>query len=326
MKTLAKKVTTLASRAFTKFATNLEYVLFAVILLAFASIFVSAGQPSKTYPTKDKELASTSVKIVRLDGRSGGSGVILKSTKTVSYVLTNSHVCGVVEKGGLVVTDRDSRAVTSYKKSQNHDLCLLTVAGDLGVNTEVASSAPESYTPAVAVGHPKLLPTIVTRGHFTGRQMISVMIGSRPCTDKDLEDDPDNALLCMFLGGIPLVKTYETQIASLLISPGSSGSPVFDEQGMIAGLVFAGSGDISQAFLVPQEAVFNFVYQEAPGMSAIRPNYLIEVTAKTLKGQSQSYSELSEKIEELCSKEDAKENKAVQNLCEMHKRDLLWRN
>ena len=52
---------------------------------------------------------------------------------------------------------------------------------------------------------------------------------------------------------------------------GSSGSPVFDHNGELAAMVFAGQGGLSYAFCVPSEAIWTFVGQAAsmPWVSAL---------------------------------------------------------
>lgn len=303
------------------------YLLVGAMTLTGVALIAFALYPNGSINQKsDAALAATSVKIVRLDGRSGGSGVVLSSSPTLSVVLTNGHVCGVVEHGGLVISDGESHAVRTYKKSFTHDLCLITVAADLHMNTHIARHAPLAYTGAAAVGHPKLLPTIVTRGHWSGREMVQVMIEMRPCTDKDLEEDPDNGMLCTFLGGIPVIRTYEAQIATVLISPGSSGSPVFDDNGDIAGLVFAGSGDIGNAMIVPQEFIANFVYVEADQMGEVLPNATVELNAKALKGSANSEENLNERFDKLCADKEASASETVKNLCRIHGRDITWRH
>jgi hypothetical protein len=52
----------------------------------------------------------------------------------------------------------------------------------------------------------------------------------------------------------------DARVVSNLIQPGSSGSGVFNQQGELIGVVFAGaSRDFSFGFIVPQEYVLDFV-------------------------------------------------------------------
>jgi len=217
-------------------------------------------------PKQVKEFAVTSVKVVNMSETSGGSGVILSSSATESIVLTNKHVCKVIEEGGLVVKSTRSFLISAYKESFSHDLCEIKVNADLGVNTKVASEAPEEYSEAFISGHPNLLPHVLTKGNFSGRMTIRVNIGVKKCSKEDYED-PAKVFMCIFTGGIPVIETFDSQLVTGTIMPGSSGSAVFNENGEIAGLVFAGnSKELSYAFIVPQEYIYNFVNNEAPSM------------------------------------------------------------
>jgi hypothetical protein len=303
-------------------------LMISMFLLATYSVF---GTSSAATP---EELKNTSVKIVRPDGRSGGSGVILSSSKTESRILTNSHVCGVVEKGGNVIRGEESHAVTSYRHSKNHDLCMITVSGDFGVDTPLAKSAPILGTESIVVGHPRLMPTLLTRGSFSDHEMVEVMTKVRACTEKDITDDLDNAILCFFLGGIPVVQRYEAQVISSLIQPGSSGSPVFNDKGEISGLVFAGSGAIGFGLIVPYEYVYNFVTNESYSLEKIIPNTSYEINGAFLRGNQGTQIrrampldsfEFNSRLDEMCSDKSAKSKLNVQNICNIHSKNAVWR-
>jgi len=239
------------------------------LILSIVGIGVSHYKTKNpTLPT-DAQLASTTAMITNLKGNSGGTGVVLASGPFVSSVLTNAHVCGVVKNGGLVTTDKHRATVTSYKVSEVHDLCLITVNANLEIKTEVATDAPHLYEPSIVSGHPSLLPTLITRGIFSGHAVIDVMTGMKKCTDQDFEDGL--GMLCAFLGGIPVIKTYNTVVSSSLIMPGSSGSAAFNAEGKISALVFAGSGQIGYSHMVPVEYINNFLKNELPSLTAQQP-------------------------------------------------------
>ena len=235
---------------------SITAVLFAVIL-AFNS-----GRP--LHPKTDKELASTAVMITNLRENSGGTGVILSSNTNESKIITNAHVCAVVKNGGVVHSNGQKALVSSFQVSTHHDLCLITVQSDLHISTEVASSAPDLFSSAAVAGFPALLPTIITRGHFSKKEFITVMTGVKACEAKDLEGP--NAGLCIFLGGLPILKLYEAQVVSPTIMPGSSGSSIWNSDGKISGLIFAGAGQIGYGHAVPQEYVKYFIDHEVKNL------------------------------------------------------------
>lgn len=217
-------------------------------------------------------ITSTAVMVTNLSGNSGGSGTIMSSHRGHSEILTNGHVCGVVARGGQVVTDDGVRHfVASYKKSQLHDLCLITVAENLKVAARLAESAPAKYSISVISGHPKLLPTIVSHGHFSSKVGISVMTGTRECTDADRQN-PATGFFCSFFGMLPVVKTYDSIVTSALIQPGSSGSGIFNSEGELSAVVFAGEGGIGYGFAVPYEYIEQFLRTELSTLSVEFPN------------------------------------------------------
>ena len=217
-------------------------------------------------PKKAAEYARTSVKILAKSKRSGGSGVILESSKRGSIILTNRHVCGLITEGGLVQHEDTQYLIAEYKLSNTHDLCLVKIKQNLRVSTEISELPPIKYSEAHISGHPALFPHVATHGNFSGRMIINVMIGKRECTTEEF-DDNEKGFLCLILGGIPIIKTFDSQLVTGTILPGSSGSAVFDKNGKISGLVFASSSrELSYAFIVPQEYIRSFVYQEAPRM------------------------------------------------------------
>lgn len=253
---------------FVSFKNKKGLSLAFVLVIAGTFYFGRSDKQADTFNNVD--LKARSVKIVNFEKNSGGSGSIISSSHRESTILTNNHVCEVVVNGGLIIAGTKEYAVTSFKRSQRHDLCLITVGANLGVNTKIASEAPELQEEASVSGHPRLLPNVITRGHFSDKQIISVMTGVRECTKEDMESP--NMLLCFFLGGIPEITTYEAQLVTAYIQGGSSGSPVYNAYGEIAAVVFAGSGEISQAYTVPYEAVATFFEVELPILETQLPN------------------------------------------------------
>lgn len=280
-------------------------------ILTIIGLFVMACTSNTVTPTTNKGLARTSVMITNMVGNSGGSGVVISSSATESRVLTNHHVCHLAENGALVVSDTVKAMVVSYQVSDYHDLCLIKVNANLGVSTKVATHEPALYSESIVVGHPALYPTVISRGNFAKELIVQVMTGFKPCTEEDLVGD--NAMFCIFLGGIPVIKTYEAQLTSSLIMPGSSGSPVFNEAGEVSGLVFAGSGDIGFGLLVPLDYVSYFVNTEVKSLPIQKPNTETTATAQTSRS----------KLKDICTTNSTSEVKIL-NLCKFLRRDLLF--
>lgn len=237
---------------------KLKYLLFGCLLIAGCAI-VGVGHKSRpvTVPQNQSEYAKVAVMITNDAMNSGGTGVILDSRPGYSRILTNKHICELVQVGGKVTTDSgQSYPVNGFQVYKKHDLCLISVLKDLGIRIKVAKEAPSIYSTSIVVGHPALLPTIITTGHFSQIRGVQVNFGFIPC---DGTETGDEAMSCVFNGGKPMVVELPAQVTSSTIMPGSSGSAVFNEKGELAGLIFAVSQGIGYGWLVPWEYVHDFL-------------------------------------------------------------------
>jgi len=234
-------------------STFKKYLLHAAVFLAAYSVGHYFSNPT--------DIHQNSVMIVTKAENSGGTGIVYRSSSQGSYILTNRHVCQAIKNGGLVKTDTEKFQVQSTLESEVSDLCLVYVHSNLDTNTKVAPFAPKAFSEEKVSGHPSLMPTIITTGHFSGRQILSVMNGTRPCTDADLQD-PINSIYCQFFGIVPIIKSYDSQLVSSTIMPGSSGSGVYNKKNELSGVVFAGHGEFGYGWIVPHDQVVQFLEKE----------------------------------------------------------------
>lgn len=251
----------------------------------------------------------TTVKITNEAQNSGGSGTIILSSSDSSYVLTNAHVCDVARYGGRVIKESGaSFSVESYRKSKTHDLCLIRVAANLGANVEVAAENAYLLETSIVSGHPGLLPIVKTEGHFSGREIITIMTDIRACEESDYKD-PVLGILCTMLGGrLPVFKNYDAQLVTNLIMPGSSGSGVYNSVGQLTAVIFAGQRGLGYGFVVPYEYVIRFLLNDSDKGEVIYPSFSLlgvrsqEVThekfRKTFEKACKQFS--SAKTPELC--------------------------
>lgn len=270
---------------------------------------------------KKNDVTQSSVMIVRSDRKSGGTGIILSSSNTESTILTNSHVCRVIENGGLIVAKSGEHRIFSFKHSQTHDLCLVKVKANLGINTAISNRKPRSYyEKAFISGHPSLLPNVVTSGHFSGNMIIQVLTGFKKCEEEDFRN-PDTGLLCLFMGGFPIVKEYESTLVTATIMPGSSGSGVYNDDMELSGVAFAGSGQLGYAWTVPFEDMHYFLDVEQEQLIETRtPN---ELDIKGLMRNQRSEHEYFEAASKACS--DPNIASKIKNVCDLLNKDTLWR-
>jgi hypothetical protein len=254
-------------------------------------------------------IPKATVMITNLDENSGGSGTILRSYSEYSEILTNAHVCNVVKHGGVVHTYMGKFLVAAFKKSTLHDLCLILVPANLHVNTIVAATEAPFLDEATVSGHPILLPLIISKGHFSQHKMVQIMTGMRPCTEAD-KAAPGLGLLCALLGGIPKVTTYDSIVVSALIQPGSSGSAVYDYNGHISAVIFAGSGSLSYGLAVPHAYVKAFTTSESPNLQ-----YIAVSTETDAGDMAYNPTTIEDKLAEVC---DGATDPAIKQICNFY--------
>jgi S1-C subfamily serine protease len=151
-------------------------------------------------------------------------------------------------------------------------------------------------------GHPALMPNVVTTGHFSGRKVIAVMKGLKPCTAEQA-NDPGTALLCMIVGGIPDVVQYDSTLVTATIMPGSSGSGVYNSDKELAGVAFAGSENFGFAWTVPYESMKNFIDFESKTLEAKRPDNSVDFTGAD-NSKKDTEEAMIEKLRSVCGGAD----------------------
>jgi len=275
----------------------------------YAGVFLAAFVVTRIFVGNSTNITENSVMITNKAENSGGTGIVYKSTKNGSYILTNAHVCRVTENGGVIKTNTGNYQVQSYLKSEVSDLCLIFTPVDLQQNTKLARKEPEMFTLSKVSGHPALMPTVVSLGHFSGRQIITVMSGTRPCTDTD----KDNAF-CAFFGVIPIIKSYDSQLVTSTIMPGSSGSGVYNTKNQLSGVVFAGSGDFGYGWIVTYDQVRQFLNSE------VYSGTWVTIDQTLAKQNTDGSSGTREMIKKCSQATDIN----IVKFCAILKRDVVW--
>lgn len=238
--------------------------------------------------------AKATVKIMNRAQTGAGTGVVIYSSPGFSKILTNAHVCRILDSGGTVVSRDVSSYVLSYTISNLHDLCLITVSDDFNVSTQIAEVSPSFLDEATISGHPHAFPLVVTKGHFSDSQYIQILEGFRDCTEAE-KINPDTGLFCALMGHLPIVAVKKARLVSATIMAGSSGSGVYNADGELAGLVFAGSEGLSYAFIVPLEYIQTFLTVELTRLTAKFPN-----SAESQTTQSKFYKPSKERVLNTC--------------------------
>jgi len=264
-------------------------------------------------PKTLKDLRSTSVKIMNIELNSGGTGSIFRSYSNASHILTNKHVCRLIEQGGYVVKDEKKYLITHYKKFPHHDLCMVRTKKTFGISLVVADTLAKPAQTTYVSGHPNLLPHIATKGHLSSNMTIQLIVGVEACTEEDFANG--RALDCLFFGGLPKIEEFSSDVVSNLIKPGSSGSAVFNKKGEIIGVVYAGNGrDFSHGFIVPHIYVLYFI-QNAHRIPWVKVGTPVDDNG--LDGRIFNY--------EKCHDNYIIMSNTVKKICKKIKNPMIWR-
>jgi len=270
------------------------------------------------------DIGSNAVMITNRAMNHGGTGLVYNSSTHKSWILTNDHVCKVVKDGGSVLAQKGNYQVHSIVESKQSDLCVVSVLDDLKVNTVLSSTAPKVYDDVLVSGFPALMPNVISKGHLSGRAVIPVFIGVKPCTEEDIQNNP---LMCVFLGGTPIIKYYESVLTSATIMPGSSGSGVYNVNKELIGVVFAGQGDFGYSWTVPYEQVVNFLTSEAQTLTEDFVDQRLKIESKSETETAVTTRDLIEKCKKLNYNNDlTPENlKKLKEVCSLVSKDMIWR-
>jgi putative serine protease PepD len=182
-----------------------------------------------------------SISVESTSGQGTGSGFLIQSNSTESYVLTNNHVVTGAGSGATITVsfqDQSEAPATVVGTNESYDLAVLRVErGDLPVAALGDSDDVVVGDLAIAIGSPLGLSGTVTSG------IISAL--NRPVTaGGDGESSFINAI--------------QTDAA---INPGNSGGPLVNAQGQVIGINSAiatlssssssQSGSIGLGFSIP---------------------------------------------------------------------------
>lgn len=182
-----------------------------------------------------------SIDVSSSEGSGTGSGFIIRSTASESFVLTNNHV--VAGAGGsqdITVTfqDQTQEAATIVGTDASYDLAVLRInRGNLPVAALGDSNDVVVGDATIAIGSPLGLTGTVTSG------IVSAL--NRPVTAGDATD-------------VSFISAIQTDAA---INPGNSGGPLVNSRGEVIGInsaiattgssVSGQSGSIGLGFAIP---------------------------------------------------------------------------
>jgi serine protease Do len=218
-------------------------------------LFISCSCTQKiTYnaPQKLKELTKSVVKIetryvlenkIKLVSEeknleATGFGFLTKYND--AFILTNKHVCSMQDKAGYVLTLYDGQKVKAnfVRVDTFADICLLHANVSI-TSLKLARKDASRGDRIIVIGSPDGVYPVIVDGMVSGYY------------DMTMQDNEDYGAFEVH---------FRSQVISAPIYPGSSGSPVFNVDGEVVGIIFAVKVDKEHiTFMVPINEVLRFL-------------------------------------------------------------------
>ncbi len=228
-------------------------LLCAVIGMVSAFVFwPSAGAVPEIYFIK--EYGSQVVMLTPPDNYfSGGTGFEVRSPNSGRvYTITNGHVCAIAVNGLVAAhvpgTERTIN-IRVLEVSDTTDLCLLE-----GLPSASGLTLAQSFKEGDAItsiGHPYLRPLQAAQGYIISIEDIQILEAEKmvdECTGPSRQ----------VVEGI-CIRTVRAITTNMRIFPGNSGSPTFNDDGDVVGVVFAGDTNTQHGDLIPLQEVRDFL-------------------------------------------------------------------
>lgn len=243
---------------------GLRITLFMLLLAVFGIISPMAHKGFMRGYVGDKVVE------VSYPGKGGGTGFHVKAKSGKVYVVTNAHVC-LVSDGNDYVYLKEVGSKTYVKKKiikrmKDHDLCAIEAIENksgLGVANKV-------YVGEIValLGHPALRPLTLSMGEIIGKRNIELIFGLNLPKDycigktlqvKNLQNGLLKLTLMMYGGKTVCVANLTSTMLNAIAYKGNSGSPVVDIFGRVVGVLFAGSSQPTDSYLVPLPKLKEFL-------------------------------------------------------------------
>jgi len=187
------------------------------------------------YQVQDKVTLATVQKVYFATGFS------FKTTDVVSFVLTNKHVCNMGPNANYTLTLQSGGKVQAVfvRSDPFADVCLLKANAIIPPLSLAKRNATQGDR-VLSIGGPDGAYPLIVEGFISGYYNMHMR--------NDDDDDSDFEV------------HFRAQVMSAPVYHGSSGSPVFDVNGEVIGIVFAVRGEKEHiAFIVPISEVRRFL-------------------------------------------------------------------
>lgn len=247
-----------------------DYAVIGSLLLLCLVIFDPSGEVNPLEEIR----TNVGTKTVKIFGnRGGGTGSFVKAKSGKTFILTNAHICKLQNGNKMLYVQTSGSSKRVPRKVieifKQHDLCL--VQGFPNIEglflAEELSQGENTFT----VGHPRLYELHVAVSQFIapttvrlfnsnrfGPSLMPVIFFNFANKKKVNGEDLINELRKLLM--VPRYRSFPTSQFHGYSRPGSSGSPIVNDQGQIVSVLFAGvQYDNMVTFGVPLNYVKTFL-------------------------------------------------------------------
>lgn len=233
-----------------------------VRILSAIALGVVLGFPLSNLVRPADPLRSV-VYVTNKEGTSGGTGFHVRAKSGEKYLVTNAHVCEGIEKDGEVYVRLATEDLPIprhvLQKSPTTDLCLVEALPQ-AKPVEMAESDPGAGDLLTAIGHPKLFQMTETSGLVIGPRKITMLDRLIPLPGECDEPKHERKEIDILFFKVPACLIHLDAIqTTVVILPGSSGSPLFDEAGKVRGVAFGADSNDNWAAIVPVSDLREFL-------------------------------------------------------------------
>lgn len=219
--------------------------------LAASIVFVALVTPQAHNQYLRYEVGSSTVQVLSPAG-GGGTGFAIKAASGAEYIATNKHVCEAAVTGWMIIKQDQGEA--SFKrvvyKDNKHDICL--IEGDKRFDALELGDYPYKGEAHYIVGHPGLRQLTVSKGEYIGFDTVKFLdkVQNRnQCKGQIMELNIFEQM--MYGMEFACIRSYLSYGSTAIVHGGNSGSPVVNKWGNVIGILFAGSNQAGDSYVVP---------------------------------------------------------------------------
>ena len=242
----------------------MKFLLDRATLLAFVFLIGCARQPAPAPGMQDryKAVHESIYRVTNEAGNRGGTGFKVKNKAGTALIITNSHVCrGAKSVGGAIYVQHENatKPQLSYilQDDPAHDLCLV----DPGIDDGRPALALGEHSPGQGQyvwtqGHGALERQYPREGTSRGGEIVELQSGNIAC---DLPYETRREFDSWFGKVQACVARFDGISLGMNVIGGCSGSPLFDADNRVVGVIFAGRSDGGGSSAVPIEHVLKLI-------------------------------------------------------------------